>query len=43
MAGTAVVLDGSGEMLTPLTFIQHRLSPMAVFTSSAYFHHSGRW
>ena len=27
-------------LLTPLTFTQHRLSPLAVFTSSAYFLHN---
>ena len=31
------------ELLTPLTFAQHRLSPLAAFTSSAYFFHNGRW
>ena len=29
-------------LLIPLTFAQHRLSPLAAFTSSAYFLHSGR-
>ena len=29
-------------LLTPLTFARHRLSPLAAFTSSAYFLHSGR-
>ena len=29
-------------LLTPLTFAQHRLSPMAAFTSGAYFLHNGR-
>ena len=29
-------------LLTPLTFAQHRLSPLAAFTSSAYFLHNGR-
>ena len=29
-------------LLTPLTFAQHRLSPLAAFTSGAYFLHSGR-
>ena len=29
-------------LLTPLTFAQHRLSPLAVFTSGAYFLHNGR-
>ena len=29
-------------LLTPLTFARHRLSPMAAFTSSAYFFHNGR-
>jgi len=27
-------------LLTPLTFARHRLSPLAVFTSGAYFLHS---
>ena len=30
-------------LLTPLTFARHRLSPLAAFTSSAYFLHNGRW
>ena len=30
-------------LLTPLTFARHRLSPLAAFTSGAYFLHSGRW
>ena len=42
MVGTAVVLGASGEMLTPLTFTWHPLSPLAVFTSSTYFRHNGR-
>ena len=29
-------------LLTPLTFAQHCLSPLAAFTSGAYFLHSGR-
>ena len=29
-------------LLTPLTFTQHCLSPLATFTSGAYFLHSGR-
>ena len=29
-------------LLTPLTFAQHRLSPLAAFTSGAYFLHNGR-
>ena len=29
-------------LLTPLTFIWHRLNPLAVFTSGAYFLHNGR-
>ena len=29
-------------LLTPLTFAQHRLSPLAAFTSGAYFFHNGR-
>ena len=28
--------------LTPLTFVWHRLSPLAAFTSGAYFLHNGR-
>ena len=28
--------------LTPLTFAEHRLSPLAAFTSGAYFLHNGR-
>ena len=30
-------------LLTPLTFARHRLSPLAAFTSGAYFLHNGRW
>ena len=30
------------QLLLPLTFAQHRLSPLAVFTSSACFLHNGR-
>ena len=30
------------ELLTPLTFARHRLSPLAAFTSGAYFLHNGR-
>ena len=29
-------------LLTSLTFARHRLSPLAVFTSGAYFLHNGR-
>ena len=29
-------------LLTPLTFVWHRLSPLAAFTSGAYFLHNGR-
>ena len=29
-------------LLTPLTFAQHRLSPLAAFTSGVYFLHNGR-
>ena len=29
-------------LLTPLTFAQHCLSPLAAFTSGAYFLHNGR-
>ena len=29
-------------LLTPLTFAWHRLSPLAAFTSGAYFRHNGR-
>ena len=29
-------------LLTPLTFARHRLSPLATFTSGAYFLHDGR-
>ena len=29
-------------LLTPLTFARHRLSPLAAFTSDAYFLHNGR-
>ena len=35
---------GQAELLTPLTFARHRFSPLAAFTSGAYFLHSGkRW
>ena len=30
-------------LLTSLTFARHRLSPVAAFTSGAYFLHNGRW
>ena len=30
-------------LLTPLTFARHRLSPLAAFTSGAYFLHKKRW
>ena len=30
-------------LLIPLTFARHSLSPLAAFTSSAYFLHNGRW
>ena len=30
------------RLLTPLTFVRHRLSPLAAFTSGAYFLHNGR-
>ena len=33
---------GQVGLLTPLTFARHRLSPLAAFTSCAYFLHSGR-
>ena len=29
-------------LLTPLTFARYRLSPLAAFTSDAYFLHNGR-
>ena len=29
-------------LLTPFTFARHRLSPLAAFTSGAYFLHTGR-
>ena len=29
-------------LLTPLTFAQHRLSPLAAFTFGVYFLHNGR-
>ena len=29
-------------LLTPLTSVRHRLSPLAAFTSGAYFLHNGR-
>ena len=29
-------------LLTPLTFARHRLSPLAAFTSGAYFLHNGK-
>ena len=38
----AVVLAGSGGVVNSLTFTQHRLSPLAVFTSGVYFLYSGR-
>ena len=30
-------------LLTPLTFAWHCISPLAAFTSSAYFLHNRRW
>ena len=30
-------------LLTPLTFAQHCLSPLAAFTSGTYFLQNGRW
>ena len=30
-------------LLTPLTFVRHRLSPLAAFTSGAYLFHRARW
>ena len=36
------LLGDSGGLLTPLTFARHRLSPLAAFTSGAYFLHNGR-
>ena len=30
-------------LLTPLTFARHHLSPLAAFTSGAYFLHNERW
>ena len=30
-------------LLTSLTFARHRLSPLAAFTSGAYFLHNERW
>ena len=35
----AFILAG---LLTPLTFTRHRLSPLAAFTTGAYFLHNGR-
>ena len=32
---------GQAELLTPLVFAWHRLSPLAVFASGAYFLHNG--
>ena len=29
-------------LLTPVTFAQHRLNPLAAFTSGVYFLHNGR-
>ena len=29
-------------LLTPLTFVQRHLSPLAAFTSDVYFLHNGR-
>ena len=39
--GGGVLVD-SGGLLTPLTLARHRLSPLAAFTSGAYFLHNGR-
>ena len=38
--GTAWAIQAG--LLTPLTFARHRLSPLAAFTSGAYFLHTGR-
>ena len=42
MIGPCTVAVQAG-LLTPLTFAQHHLSPLAAFTSNVYFLHSGRW
>ena len=34
---------GLAGLLTPLTFTRHRLSPLAAYTSGAYFLRNGRW
>ena len=36
------ILGSSGGVVNSLDFRQHRLSPLAAFTSSAYFLHNGR-
>ena len=38
-----VLLGSSGGVVNSLTFAQHRLSPLAAFTSGAYFLHNERW
>ena len=39
---TVVYWAVQAGLLTPLTFARHRLSPLAAFTSGAYFLHNGR-
>ena len=41
MIGPCTVAVQAG-LLTPLTFAQHHLSPLAAFTSDVYFLHNGR-
>ena len=48
--GTILCMEGlcyywaiQAELLTSLTFARHCLSPLAAFTSGAYFLHNGRW
>ena len=36
------LMGSAGSVVTPLTFAWHCLSPLAAFTSGAYFLHNGR-
>ena len=43
LVGRMVYWAIQAGLLTPLTFARHRLSPLAAFTSGAYFLHNGQW
>ena len=42
LVGMGIYWAIQAGLLTPLTFARHRLSPLAAFTSGAYFLHNGR-